>query len=524
MSTPDDADLDARAANALAGGSGDRAVEDRRRSEVLGMARQGGLNFGGAIFNQALRFAITFVVARLLGATVSGLYFQSFAILAFLSLVASAAATDTLTRFVAVHRADGDDAAVQGTIRIGLLATAALAAIMGVALFVSAPWLAENAFHDERLAALLRFVAVALPATAYTDAALGATRGFKTMKPYAFINLFFEPACRIVLTLALIWAGFGLLGVMTALLVTNTASAILASLALRRLMGRSELRPRYHLREIVSFSASSWLSHVASNGLLWADTILLGIYGSVTAVGVYQVATRLTLLATVFITPVTNSFAPRIADLYRRQRFDLLRRSFELITSWVVRLSLPAFVVLLVFPRELLAIFGPSFEAGVAVTVIMTVAWLFNAISGPCGYMLTMSGRPRIQMANYIVALALNVGLNIVLIPRFGISGAAIAWGSTVVMLTLSRMIQVWAFLGMLPFSRHLLKGFIAGLASGLVAAVIRHAMGGGPASLVVGAAATAAVYVAGIRLLGIEADDRVVLDAVRERFRLRRA
>src|SRR5215208_5433345 len=98
----------------------DRSGEDGRRAEVLGMARQGGTNLGGALFNQALRFAITLVIARLLGASVAGLYFQSFAILAFLSLVASAAATDTLTRFVAVHRADGDDAALRGTIRLGL--------------------------------------------------------------------------------------------------------------------------------------------------------------------------------------------------------------------------------------------------------------------------------------------------------------------------------------------------------------------------------------------------------------------
>jgi O-antigen/teichoic acid export membrane protein len=502
-------------------GSGDGG----RRAEVLGMARQGGTNLGGAIFNQALRFAITLVIARVLGADDAGLYFQSFAILAFLSLIASAAATDTLTRYVAVHRADGDDAALRGTIRLGLTATVAISAIMSIALFALAPWLAVHAFHDElRLISVLRFVAVALPATAYTDAALGATRGFKTMKPYALINLMFEPAFRIILTLALLWAGWGLTGVMIALVVTNTSSAVLASIALKRLLGRIEARPRYHVRELLTFSAPSWLSNIASNGLLWADTILLGIYGTAVEVGVYQVATRLTLLATIFVTPVTNSFAPRIADLYRRGQHELLKRTFGLITSWVVRLSLPGFVVLLVFPRELLAIFGHAFEAGVVVTQIMTIAWLFNAAGGPCGYMLTMSGRPIVQMANYVAALVLNVGLNVVLIPRLGVSGAAIAWASTIVLLTIARMIQVWVLLKVVPFSLGLVKGLAAGVIAGGVALAIRELMGGGFASLVVGGAATGVAYVVATSLLGLDGDDRLVFDAVRARVRGRRA
>jgi len=521
----ENAEIEGSVASAQGAQRRDRSGDDGRRAEVLGMARQGGTNLGGAIFNQALRFAITLVIARLLGASVVGLYFQSFAILAFLSLVASAAATDTLTRFVAVHRADGDDAALRGTIRLGLTTTAAIATIMGIALFALAPWLAVHAFHDElRLIPVLRFVAVALPATAYTDAALGATRGFKTMKPYALINLVFEPAFRILLTLSMIWAGWGLTGVMIALVVTNTTSAVLASIALKRLVGRNDARPRYYVRELLTFSAPSWLSNIASNGLLWADTILLGIYGSAAEVGVYQVATRLTLLATIFVTPVTNSFAPRIADLYRRGRYELLKRAFALITSWVVRLSLPGFVVLLVFPRELLAIFGPAFQAGVVVTQIMTVAWLFSAASGPCGYMLTMSGRPIVQMANYLAAVAFNVGLNIVLIPRFGMSGAAIAWALTIALLAIARMTQVRVFLKVLPFNLGLAKGLAAGVIAGGVALSIHALMGGGFASLVVGAAATIVAYVTATTLLGIDADDRVVLDAVRARFRGRRA
>lgn len=488
------------------------------------MARQGGLNFSGAFFNQALRFGITFLLARLLGPSGAGLYYQAFAFLAFLGLVAAGGFTITLTRYVAVHRADGDEGALRGTVRLGLITPTLGATGMGVALFLLAPWLAQSVFEEARLLNLLRFVAVALPATAFTDAALSATQGFKTMKPYALINLFFEPACRIVLTIALLAVGWGLPGVMIALVLTNFTSALLASIALRRLMGRSTATPRYDVREIFAFSAFSWFSSLASNGLLWVDTILLSIYGSAAEVGVYQVATRLTLLATVFISPVTTSFSPRIADLWRRERYELLAKTYKLVTSWVFRLSLPSFVVLLVFPGELLAIFGGGFRAGVTVTVIMTLAWLVNSISGPCGYMLTMSGHAKKQMANNMVGLAVNVGLNLWLIPRYGIVGAATSWGGSLLVLTSVRVWEVWAFSRMLPVSRGLLKGLWAGAAAAATGFSLRAVAGGGLVSLVVGVVAIGVVYVAAIWALGVDSDDRLVLDSLRRRLPLRSA
>jgi O-antigen/teichoic acid export membrane protein len=399
-----------------------------------------------------------------------------------------------------------------------------VAIVIGLALYVWAPALATGPFHDPGLSPFLRFIAVTLPATAYTDAALAATQGFKTMKPYASINLFFEPACRIVLTVALLWAGWGLVGLMVALLITNSISAVLASIALKRLMGRPQISPRYDVREIFSFSVPSWLSNLASTGLLWADIIILSIYASSADVAIYQVATRLTLLATVFIQPVTNSFAPRIADFWRRKRYDLMKKTFKLITSWVVRLSLPSFVVLLIFPRQLLGLFGPEFLAGITVTRIMTVAWLLNAASGPCGYVLTMSGRPKVQMGNYSAALILNVVLNVVLISRFGIEGAATAWATTVLMLTVTRVLQVWFFARMLPFSRDLFKGFGAALVAAAGGVAIDVLVKGALPSLLLGVVVVGLIYVVCIRLLGLEEDDRLVLDALRQRFRLRHA
>ncbi|HYY44585.1 MAG TPA: flippase, partial [Actinomycetota bacterium] len=380
--------------------TGPEDEESARRSEVVGVARSGGLNFVGAAFNQALRFSITLLIARFLGRTDAGLYYQAFSFLALLGLVASSGFTVSLTRFVAIHRADGDMGALKGTVRLSLSYCTSAAIVVGLGLYFASSWLATGAFHDPALAPLLKLVALALPATVFTDAALSATQGYKTMRPYALINLFFEPLCRVVLTLVAFALGTGIIGVMVALVVTNYSSSALAGRALRKLMGRIEEPARYNARELFGFSVVTWFTTLANSGLIWADTILLGLYRSPAAVGVYQISSRLVLLATIFVQPVTTSYAPRVADLYRRQQLRALSDTYSLLTSWIFRLALPMFILLIVFPRELLSIFGPSFRVGATVTMLLAVGQMINSATGPCGYMLMMSGRAALQMIN----------------------------------------------------------------------------------------------------------------------------
>jgi O-antigen/teichoic acid export membrane protein len=487
------------------------------QGELLRVARGGGLNLAGAAFNQALRFGITLLLARIVGRDDVGRYFQAFAFLALLGLLALSGFRGALTRFVAVHRADGDEASLRGTLRLGLTLPTAGAALLGLALFVLSGWMARHAFDDPAMTFPLRIVSVALPATAFTDAALAATQGFRTMTPFAVVNLMFEPAFRVVLTVSLLGAGAGLRGAMVALLITNTVAAVVAGVWLRRLTGRLDQPPVYQWRELFGFSSVSWLASLASTGLVWADTIILGIYRPAREVGVYQVATRLTVLATIVLFPIATSFAPQIADLYRRGNLDRLRRLYAVVTSWTLRLSLPGFIVLVLFPKPLLHIFGRGYAGAATVTIILAVGQMFDVATGPTGYMLIMSGRPILTMTNNVFALALNIGLNIYLIPRHGIRGAAVAWALSIALINVSKVLQVWVTMRMHAFDAGFLKGLVAGALAFAAGAGVHQVMRGFGA-LIVGGVAIGVTYIVALLLLGLREEDRVVLRKLGQR------
>jgi O-antigen/teichoic acid export membrane protein len=189
------------------------------------------------------------------------------------------------------------------------------------------------------------------------------------------------------------------------------------------------------------------------------------------------------------------------------------------VTSLIVRLSLPVFVLLLVFPDSLLAIFGREYEVGAMVTVLLAVGTLADVLSGPCGHMLMMSGRPQFAMANNIVALALNIGLNIWLIPRYGIVGAGVAWASSLIVINLSRVVQVYVTMGMLPFDRGMAKGVVAAAAALPVGWLIRSGTSGW-STLVAGFISVTIVYAGVCFVLGVDSQDRLLWNSVTRRAR----
>ncbi|MFC0534080.1 flippase [Phytohabitans kaempferiae] len=493
------------------------STSDYGDRQVRGMARGGGLNLLGALCSQGALFLVMLVLARDLGTAEVGRYAQCYALLALLSLLSLSGFRAGLTRFVAVHLADDDPASIRGTVRLGLAISAAGAVLIGVLLAIGAPLVAD-VLHDPALTGGLRLVALALPATVICEAALAATRGWRTQRPFTLVGQLYEPGARLVLTVVALLAGFGVTGALWAVVVAAWTAAALAVGALLRLMRTvAPAAPEYRPRQLFSFSTVSWASSLASTGLIWIDTLMLGAFAN-EDIGVYTVATRLVTVAIFVLAPINAAFGPYIAYLYHRDQFAEVRRVYRAATGWVVRLSLPAFVALLVFPSALLPLFGAGFAEGAAVTVVLAVGQLVNAATGPCGTLLNMSGRVALNMFDNIGALVLNIGLNLWLIPAHGIIGAAIAWSASLIAVNLARVAQVWWLVRAVPVTAGLVKGLAAGAAALVAALAVRWLVPEGAGQLVAGLAATVVVYGGAVLALGLSKEDTMVLRALARR------
>jgi O-antigen/teichoic acid export membrane protein len=498
--------------------SGSGAMSDR---EVKRLAAGGGLNIVGGFVNQACLFGLTILLARWLGSTDLGTYAQAFAIRQILTLVALGGMRSAMTRYVAIHRAEDDPAALRGTVRFGLLFSVGTSTLFGVALFAASHWLAFEAFNDPGLESALRWVAIGLPSACFTIAALSATQGFRTQRPNALAGNVLEPLLRLVLTALVLALGFGLEATVVVMQVASVVTSAVALVWLLKLLDQHpKVTPRYEVGVVMRYASISWLSSVAQQGLVWADIVLLGLFLSPAEVGVYQVATRIVLIAGVVATALNASLAPRAADLFQRHQLETLKRLYVASSEWLVRMSLPMLAFLFVCTEPVLRLFGPEFTVGVTVTRILIFGTLLDAATTQGGIVLNMSGHNTMNMVDTVAALVLNVGLNLALIPQFGINGASLAWTVSLTLIGVLRAIQVHHYvIDAYPLSRRVFKGLAAALVCIAVGIPLEAWLPGAWGWLVVGVVMTV-VYVGVLVALGLEEDDRLIVHDIAERVR----
>lgn len=499
---------------------------DGRAAVSTRMGRSSLLNLVGAFTSQLSLFVVFTVLARS-GADEVGRYTTCYAVLSLLTLLSMAGLRAGLTRYVATALADRDLGRLRGTLRLGLGVTALVALVAGTGLALAAPVVAA-VMDDPALHRGLLVVAVTVPALTLTEALLSATQGWRTQRPFTLVGRIGEPVARCLLGVAVLAAGGDFVdalavGALTAWVAAGAAGWWLLRLVRRARRGLEPAPARYEPGAMLQFSAVSWVSNLAANGLIWTGTLLLGVLATQDDVGTFSVATRLVTLAVFVMAPVNAAFTPHMAHLHHRGDLARAQEAYGSATRWIVTLSAPAFVLLLVLAPQLLGFFGPSYPDAAAVTVVLALGQLVSAAAGPCGTVLTMSGRVVLSMADNIGALVLHVVLTLLLVPVTGVLGAAIAWSTALVLVNLAKLAQVRS-LGMVPRGAGWGRVALAALPAAAVALVVRALTDDWVPAALVGGPLVLLAFGGTLLLLGVPEEDRALARSVLRRRRGRRA
>lgn len=158
------------------------------------------------------------------------------------------------------------------------------------------------------------------------------------------------------------------------------------------------------------------------------DTLMIASILSASHAGVYSIGIGLVLMLTMTISAVQAFSAPKFSEFHHSgdtQKLELLAKQTSKITFFSVA---PLVLILIVFGRYLLeVIYGESFVAGYPALIIMAVAFLVKAVCGLSGVFLNMTGNEKIYFKIAAFSCGVNIFLNYILIPKFGITGAAIS-------------------------------------------------------------------------------------------------
>jgi len=437
------------------------------------MARGAATNLGGALLTNVLSFALLLVTTHVVAVAEVGLLTLATTVIT-LALVPAVLGLDTgAVRYVARAAGLGDERAARGACQSAVGVVAIVSTALALALFVNADRLAELV-HKPASVTLIRISVLGLPGLAISRVALAASQGFGVMSYAAWFGAM-RVASNLGFAVLFVVAGLGVRGL--AIAATAAAwvvcAASLAVLVRIHPLAARPARDAWQTGPMLRFSLPQTLSGMLFFTILWTDTLLLARYGTAREVGVYAVAGRLLVPAIVVSTAIGQMFAPRIAAADARGARDNLARMLKRVTFWNTAVSLPLFAMLAVVATPLLRIFGARYTAGADALVILSVGQLLNTAAGPLGQVINMSGRPYVNLANNTLVAALNVVGCMVLIPRYGITGAACSTASALTLVNAIKLVQMRMLFGMSPFRGDSVRAFAAAALAAAVTAPV---------------------------------------------------
>ncbi|MEV4638157.1 polysaccharide biosynthesis C-terminal domain-containing protein [Actinoplanes sp. NPDC049548] len=493
-----------------------------------GVARGGLANMVGSALAGGTGVMVTWVVARALGAEHAGAFFAATAAFVLVGGLAKLGTQTGLVYFPARLRATGRDHLLGACLRTGLTPVLVLAVLLAAGMWFGASWIADlTAGGSAEVASGLRILALFLPLQALTDALLTATRGYKAMRPTVTLDRVLRSTLQLlcvgVAGVAALWAGASLPAFAFAWAVPYLPVSILAALALRKiyLAGkpesfRSRRSERLDLRrEFWRFTGPRALASVAQLALQRVDVLLVAALGGLASAAVYAVAGRFVVLIQFANQGISQSVQPRLAEALAVGDRDTANHLYRTATGWLVLVTWPINLLVILFAPLYLGLFGAHYRSGTPVVVVLACAMLVATGCGMVDMVLAMAGRTSWNLYNVLVALVVTVGLDVLLIPRYGALGAAIGLACALVVNNLLPLVQVARAARLHPFGRGTLTaGALSVACFGVLPRVVTAVTGTGPAGLVLATGLAVTAFGAGAWLLR----DRLALDAFKPR------
>jgi O-antigen/teichoic acid export membrane protein len=212
-------------------------------------------------------------------------------------------------------------------------------------------------------------------------------------------------------------------------------------------------RPRERLAgEFWRFAGPRGFAGTFQIVVIWLDILLVGAVLSRYAAGVYGAVSKLALVGTFALEGTRLAIAPQLSALLARKEHGPTADLYQSATRWLMMASWPVYLLFIIFPAVVLGIFGHRYLPGASSLVVLSAAMLVNLGTGNVTVVLLMGGKSWWNAANALGALVINVGLNVLLLPRIGILGSAIAWAASIVFDNVAAVIEVWLVLRLQPF------------------------------------------------------------------------
>ncbi|WP_231183001.1 oligosaccharide flippase family protein [Haladaptatus sp. DYF46] len=423
----------------------------------------GSVVFVGLVLNYGLSFIGKVAISRYLGKFDYGALALGIVLITTIERFALLGVDKGVARYLPRFETDERQ---RGVILSGLTVALSMSILFSGVAFLTSPFLAENVFHDSGVELVLKIFSLAAPFAVLSRFSIGVIRGMSQTTPRVIIKDISQPIVRVGFITLSVLLGYGIIAGAIAYAVPYIVATILGGLYLwKRTPLCRKVRPTFMYRELLQFS-----SPLAITGMMWfifsdIDTFLLGASPHVTTgdIGVYQVVYPLVTLLTTIYTAFGFITMPVLSGYHSNNELLEMRELYRAVSKWIFVGSLPLFLIFFSLSENIIYIsFGEEYMGGTTVLSILSLGFATHVAAGPNSPALTTIGKSRLVMYDSAIAAILNIILNLVLIPQYGLVGAAIATTVSYACLNILLNSHLYLKINIHPISRAFLTTGIA--------------------------------------------------------------
>lgn len=435
------------------------------------IAKGGGIYLMGGMIGKVVTFALHILLGRVLGASTYGLYALGFSITGIAISLASLGLQNGIVRFGAIHIGQGNEVRLKRTILTAFTMSMFSSIVIATMLFLLSEPISTRIFKKPELTFVLQIFSISIPFYIFFQMSASTARAFRRMDYDTGLINVLRPLLNFLFVFAAFLLGYRLEGAVMGVLLSAAVSSLIGIYVVVKVFPeiKENIKLNFYDKSLLKFSLVIMFVGLIYFFVLQTDRLMIGYFMATSDLGIYTAASTISLQLMLFTTIFMGIFSPIVSDLSHRQKTEYLNKVLSITTRWSFSFTLPFLLIVLLFPSELLGLFGHEFQTGANILVILSIAQLAITTAGPSGLLLQMSGRQNIVFIDTLITLIMNFSLNYWFIQEYGIFGAAIATSISLIFLSTLIFSQNFLIFKVNPFSRNYLKPIKAGaISSGL--------------------------------------------------------
>ena len=394
--------------------------------------RGGALIFFSNILSALISAVGGIIIIRLLSPTEYGLYTVAGMPASMMMLFGDWGVNAALTKYIAQYGAEGKSRSIASVIRSGLVFKTVLGVALASITFLFSGFLAGFILHKPEAVRLVQVSCLMVLGTQLYSASWSTFIGFEKMKYNAFIQVLFS-VVKAVLSLLLVFLGFGAFGAVAGLGLGNLIAGVVGGLIiffalykpLRKMGSEGDVSFMAAMRMMLMYGFPLAVVGIIGGFGGQIYRFLMARYSPIFSIGNYGVASTLTVFVGFITFPIGNILFPAFSKMSGAEARERLEVAFRASVKYVSFLVLPAAVGVMALSQPLIGVlFGGEYSLAPLFLALLSVGSLYCGLGSlSMGSLLSSQGETGAILRIGLLTLLVGMPLSFILIPRFGVFG-----------------------------------------------------------------------------------------------------